>query len=101
MRPALDWRPVFGHKGHAARGSPAAALGGATGQEARLSDLTDLEIRERLARIDQLTADADLKRQEFQLGYRKFLASAVTAAAALLGAGAAIGAALVRLGGHP
>ena len=59
--------------------------------------MTDLEIREKLARIDQLTADADLKRQEFALGYWKFWASAVTAAAALLGGGAAAGALLARL----
>jgi hypothetical protein len=56
----------------------------------------DLHVREKLARIDQLNADANFRRQEFELGYRKFWISAVTAAAALLGAGAAIGALLTR-----
>ena len=51
-----------------------------------------LMIREQLARIAQLTADAARRRQEFELGYRKFWISAVAAAAALFGAGGAIGA---------
>jgi hypothetical protein len=58
--------------------------------------MTDLEAREQIARIDQLSADADLKRQQFELGYRQFWVSAVTAAAALLGAGGAIGALLAH-----
>lgn len=64
-----------------------------------MSDATisDLDIRERLARIDQLTADAAVKRQEFELGYRKFLMSAVATAAALLGAGGAVVALLGKL----
>ena len=46
-------------------------------------DHTELIIRE-LARIDQLTADAARRRQEFELGYpRQFRISAVAAAAAL------------------
>ena len=49
--------------------------------------ITDLDIRERLARIDKLSADAALKRQEFDLGYHKFWMSAIATAAALLGAG--------------
>lgn len=57
-----------------------------------MTDANELMIREQLARIDQLTADAALKRQEFELGYRKFWVTAVTAAAALIAAGAAIGA---------
>lgn len=60
--------------------------------------LTDLEVREQLARIAQLSANADLKRQQFELGYRQFLVSAVTAAAALLVAGGAIGALLTYWG---
>jgi hypothetical protein len=46
-----------------------------------MSDATmsELEIRERLARIDQLTGDAARKRQEFELGYRQFWVSAATA----------------------
>jgi hypothetical protein len=52
--------------------------------------MTDLDIRERLARIDQLTADAALKRQEFDLGWHKFYMAAIGTAAALLGAGGAI-----------
>ena len=59
--------------------------------------LTDLEIRERLARIDQLTADAALKRQEWELGYPKFIVSMLITGAAVLGAGAAIGAAIAKL----
>ncbi|HEY3848372.1 MAG TPA: hypothetical protein VGL95_14795 [Acetobacteraceae bacterium] len=59
--------------------------------------MTDLDISERLAEIDQLTADAALKRQEFALGYRKFYISAVATAAGLLGAGAAISAAIITL----
>lgn len=58
--------------------------------------LSDLEVRERLARIDQLTADAALKRQEFDIGILKFWVSAVGAAAALLGAGAALGALITK-----
>jgi hypothetical protein len=52
--------------------------------------MTDLDIRERLARIDQLTADATLKRQEFELGYHKFWMSAIATAAGLLAAGFAL-----------
>jgi hypothetical protein len=59
--------------------------------------ITDLEIREKLARIDQLNADAARRRQEFELGYRMFWVSAVTAAAALLGGGAALGAFIAKL----
>jgi hypothetical protein len=59
--------------------------------------MTDLEIRERLARIDQLTADASLKRQEFDLGWHKFYMSAIATAAALLGAGGAIVTLMQRL----
>jgi hypothetical protein len=57
--------------------------------------MEDLEVRERLAKIDQLSADAALKRQEFDLGYH--LMSAVTAAAGLMAAGAAIGVLLAKL----
>ena len=46
-------------------------------------DHTELIIRE-LARIDQFTADAALKRREFERGGLKFWISAVAAAAALL-----------------
>jgi hypothetical protein len=59
-----------------------------------MSEITlgDLDVREKLARIDQLNADANARRQEYELGYREFWISAVTDAAALLGAGTAIGA---------
>jgi hypothetical protein len=60
--------------------------------------MTDLEVREQLARINQLSAAADLKRQQFELGYRQFWVSAVVAAATLLGAGGAIGALLTHWG---
>jgi hypothetical protein len=59
-----------------------------------------LMVREQLARIDQLTADAALKRQEFELGYRKFWASAIASGAALVGAGGAIGGLIVALITH-
>jgi hypothetical protein len=59
--------------------------------------LSDLDIRERLARIDQLTADAALKRQEFDLGWHKLYIAALGMAAALLGAGGAIVAVMQRL----
>jgi hypothetical protein len=62
-----------------------------------MSEDDALMVREQLARIDQLTADAALKRQEFELGYRKFWVTAVTAAAALIGAGGAIGAILAHV----
>jgi hypothetical protein len=52
--------------------------------------LTDLDIRERLAKIDQLTADAALKRQDFDMGWHRLYLSATGTAAALLGAGAAV-----------
>ncbi len=58
---------------------------------------TDLLIRESLARINQLSADADLKRQEFELGWHKFYMAAIATAAALLGAGAAVATLMVRL----
>ena len=57
-----------------------------------MTDDQALMIREQLARIDQLTVDAARRRQEFELGYRKFWVTAIAAAAALLGAGGAIGA---------
>jgi hypothetical protein len=44
-----------------------------------------------------LHADALLKRQQFELGYRMFWVSAITAAAALMGAGGAIGGVIVAL----
>ena len=62
-----------------------------------MSDMTDLDIRERLARIDQLTADAALKRQDFELGYRRYMLAAVAAAAAGMTAGGAITGAIVAL----
>jgi hypothetical protein len=70
--------------------------------------LTDLEltVREQLARIErehahseQLRADAVLKMQDFNLNIRRVYLSAVMAAAAILGAGAAIrGVAVTLLG---
>ncbi len=59
--------------------------------------MTDLDIRERMARLDQLTADAALKRQGFELGYRRYMLAAVGAAAALLGAGGAVTGAIVAI----
>lgn len=59
-----------------------------------------LMVREQLARIDQLTADAALKRQEFELGYRKFWATAIGTAAAVIGAAGAAGGLIVALLSH-
>jgi hypothetical protein len=65
-----------------------------------MSEDEALMVREQLARIDQLTADAALKRQEFELGYRKFWATAIGAAAAVIGAAGAAGGLIVALLTH-
>jgi hypothetical protein len=65
------------------RGNPAAC--GVT----PMTDLEALDIREKLAHIDQMLADHDRKRQEIR--YAPFLAtiSGLTAGAAIFAAGAA------------
>ena len=65
-----------------------------------MSEDEALMVREQLARIDQLTADAALKRQEFELGYRKFWATAIGTAAAVIGAAGAAGGLIVALLTH-
>lgn len=65
-----------------------------------MTEDNELLIREQLARIDQLTADAALKRQEFELGYRKFWATAIGTAAAVIGAAGAAGGLIVALLSH-
>jgi len=59
-----------------------------------------LDIQEQIARIDRELATHDSLRQHIYFEPRKFWASALTAAAALLGAGAAIGGLLVTLAFH-
>jgi len=66
---------------------------------------TDLNTAEQLARIErehaharQLQADAELKMQDFgRLNMLRFYVQAVTAAAGILGAGAALGGVVVAL----
>jgi hypothetical protein len=53
--------------------------------------LTDLDLRERIARIDQLQADAAGKRQEMRIAPWALVVTGLTAGAGLIGAGAAIG----------
>jgi hypothetical protein len=63
-------------------------------------DETRLWLREQLARIDQLQADGDRRRQETALALRHLRAATWKAAAALLTVGAALfaaGAAFVRI----
>ena len=59
-----------------------------------------LDVQEQIARIDRELATHDSLRQQIYLEPRKFWTSAIIAAAALLGAGAAIGGLLVTLALH-
>lgn len=55
-----------------------------------MSDLSqDVELRERLAHIDQMLADHDLKRQEIRLAPWSLALGGATSGAALFAAGAA------------
>jgi hypothetical protein len=58
-----------------------------------------LDIREKLAHIDQMLADHDRKRREITYEPWKVLIAGMTAGAAFLAAGAALFAALRRLSG--
>ena len=57
----------------------------------------ELDIREKLAHIDQMLADRDRKRQEIYHAPRLVLFAAMTAFAAVFAAGAAVGGTLVKL----
>jgi hypothetical protein len=52
-------------------------------------EITPLDIREKLAHIDQMLADHDRKRQEIQLAPWALILGGAAAATALLAAGAA------------
>lgn len=54
-----------------------------------MPDDTDLDFREKLARIDQLLADRDRKRQEIRLAPWQLSLAGMTSGAALFAAGAA------------
>jgi hypothetical protein len=64
-----------------------------------MTDIEQLDIREKLMHIDQMLADHDRKRQEMR--YQPFLAAfaGMTAGAAIFAAGAAVGAIALRLMG--
>lgn len=51
---------------------------------------TDVDLREKLAHIDQMLADHDRKRQEIRYAPALVMTSGMTAGAALLAAGAAM-----------
>lgn len=55
-----------------------------------------LDVREKLAHIDQMLADHDRKRQEMKYAPMTLAIAGMTAGAALLVAGAAIGGLLVK-----
>ena len=56
----------------------------------------ELDVREKIAHIDQMLADHDRKRQEFRYAPWLVAFAGMTAGAALFGAGAAVGAIIVR-----
>ena len=53
-------------------------------------DIADLDVREKLAHIDQMLADHDRKRQEIHYQPVIVMISGMTSGAALLAAGAAL-----------
>ena len=53
------------------------------------SKMDDIELREKLAHIDQMLADRDRKRQEIKLAPWQLALSGMTTGAALFAAGAA------------
>lgn len=59
--------------------------------------MSDLDLRERLARIEEMEANTQRKRQEIQYAPWQLL---ISAALGLLAAGAAIGALLVKVLGY-
>lgn len=65
------------------------------------TDITGIDLREKLAHIDQLLADRDRKRQEIKYAPWLAVCTGMTAGAAFLGVGIAIGALLMRLPLHP
>jgi hypothetical protein len=66
---------------------------------ATLPDVTveQLDIREKLAHIDQMLADHDRKRQEIRLAWWPIFLAGMASAAALIGATAAF---IKIIGGH-
>jgi ABC-type hemin transport system substrate-binding protein len=60
-------------------------------------DLEGLDVREQLAHIDQMLADADRKRQEIKFAPWQVAFVGMTAGAALFAAGAATGGLFVKL----
>jgi hypothetical protein len=60
------------------------------------TDLRRLDIREKLAHIDQMLADHDRKRQEMRLAPWQIAFAGMTAGAALFASGAAVGGLLTR-----
>jgi hypothetical protein len=60
-------------------------------------DFQMIDLREKLAHIDQMLADHDRKRQEIRLAPWLAAFAGMTAGAALFAAGAAVGALLVKM----
>lgn len=63
-------------------------------------DMPTLDIREQIARIDNLLIDSQKKQREFHLSIWQVVATVTGGAAALLGAGVAAGVTLARFLGH-
>ena len=59
-------------------------------------DLPALDVREKLAHIDQMLADHDRKRQEIRIAPWMAAFAGMTAGAALFAAGGAVGGLLVK-----
>lgn len=66
-------------------------------EAARADDHPTLDIREQIAHIDQMLADAARKRQEIKYAPALAAFAGMTAGAALFAAGAAVGVILVKL----
>jgi hypothetical protein len=62
--------------------------------------MTELDLREKLAHIDQMLANHDRKRQEISLAPWQLALAGMTTGAAFIATGAALFAALQRLSGH-
>jgi hypothetical protein len=61
------------------------------------NDYRELDIRERLVRIDHLLADHDRKRQEIRIAPWQMIITSIAATTAVFIAGAAVGGLIVRL----
>jgi len=62
----------------------------------RMTDFESLDIREQIAHIDQMLADAARKRQEIKFAPWQLVLAGMTAGAGFMAAGAAIFAVLLR-----